>query len=116
MSPYYPGWLTFLSLAGWGIVAGLIFDLYRVMRYFWQPSYWVTQLTDLLFWLMLLITTFALLLLSNYGEVRSYVFLAFSLGWGVYHAVASWTARSVFYQAGRLFCRLWAFWGKSLRN
>ncbi|SMB89503.1 spore cortex biosynthesis protein YabQ [Thermanaeromonas toyohensis ToBE] len=94
--PYGP-WLTFLALAGWGIVLAFLLDCYRICRYYWRPSRLVTQVTDLSLWLFLLVFTFFLLFLINWGEFRAYVLVAWALGALLYsqgsHLVRPWLYR-----------------------
>lgn len=116
MNSFYLQWQSFLTIAGWGILMGFLFDLYTVFRYFWRPSYWITQMTDFLLWAVFLATTFALLMLTNYGEVRGYVLVALSLGWGVYIAVAGDAARRNLYRVGRLLLYVWGLLGRSPKN
>lgn len=116
MNSFYLQWQTFLTLAGGGILMGFFFDLYRVCRYFWRPSYWITQITDFILWTVFLAITFALLMLTNYGEVRGYVFVALSLGWGVYATVAGQATRRSLYRVGRVLLYVWGFWDGPQKN
>ncbi|GFN21762.1 MAG: spore cortex biosynthesis protein YabQ [Thermoanaerobacteraceae bacterium] len=102
MNSFYLHWRTFLALAGWGVVLGLFFDLYRAARYYRRPSRRETHLGDLFFCLFSLAGTFALLMLSNYGEVRGYVFLALVLGAAVYGFSAAPALRPYLYAGVRL--------------
>jgi len=100
--PYEP-WLTFSALAGWGIVLAFLLDCYRACRYYWRPSPIVTQVSDLILWLFLLLLTFLVLFLLNWGEFRAYVLMAWALGAFLY-TQGSHRLRPWLYRLFRLLC------------
>lgn len=63
-----------------GLVAGLLFDLYRFGRWLFRPGRLGTYIGDLLFWLLLTPALFLLLLVTNGGELRLYVFVGLAIG------------------------------------
>lgn len=71
---------VFALTVGIGLLLGLLFDCYRVARGRLRPGALATLLGDLLFWLVALIVTFALLVVGNWGELRLYVWVGFLLG------------------------------------
>ncbi len=79
--------IVFSLVVTWGILGGLIFDFYRMLRRIWRPSHWGTSLGDIAFWFLLTGFTVAFLVLITWGEVRFYVFLAMSMGVGVYFLI-----------------------------
>ena len=83
-----------------GILMGFLFDFYRVLFQFVRPAKWLTQVADLLFWLVLAAVVFSILLLSNWGEVRAYVFLGLAVGVGVH---LRWFSRTTLRCLQRLF-------------
>jgi len=72
--------LVFGLTVALGILIGVLFDFYRMLNRVIRPSSWLTQVGDLLFWLLLSGMVFWLLLIGNWGEVRAYVFLGLALG------------------------------------
>ena len=67
-----------------GILIGLLFDIFRILRKSFRTSDLITLLEDILFWL-LAATLFAYTVFKfNNGEIRSYVFLGMALGLTVY--------------------------------
>ncbi|MGE5576162.1 MAG: spore cortex biosynthesis protein YabQ [Syntrophothermus sp.] len=68
-----------------GLLLGLLFDTYRVMRRRTKPRGLATSLGDLLFWVVATSVTFTFLLLGNWGELRLYVFVGLFLGVGFYY-------------------------------
>ncbi|MBC8016434.1 MAG: spore cortex biosynthesis protein YabQ [Sporomusaceae bacterium] len=68
-----------------GILLGLLFDCYRVLRGTFNPRSVVTSLTDLLYWLIATAVVFAAVVLSNWGELRFYVFFGILSGLGLYY-------------------------------
>lgn len=63
-----------------GLIAGLIFDLYRLIRYFFKPRKLVTLIEDLLFWIGIGLIFFYIINKSNWGQLRGYIFIGFFLG------------------------------------
>lgn len=63
-----------------GIVIGILFDVFRILRKSFKTADIVTYLQDILFWLI----TVGIILFSifqfNHGEIRSYVFIGIVLG------------------------------------
>lgn len=80
---------SFLITVLAGLLLGLLFDTYRVMRRRTKPRGLVTSLGDLLFWALATTVTFTLLLLGNWGELRLYVFVGLSLGVAFYYWTVS---------------------------
>lgn len=84
MTPVYLQIKYFLNTIAIGLVMGIVFDFYRALRGMCKPKRWTTDLTDLLVSSFLSCLVFLLLLFSNWGEVRVYVFLGIGIGLGVY--------------------------------
>jgi spore cortex biosynthesis protein YabQ len=78
--------LTSLSI---GVVIGLFFDLYRISRGFIRPQWWLTQVGDIVFWLIATMIAFFILFKGNWGEVRPYVFISVAIGFYIYTKVIS---------------------------
>lgn len=108
MTPVFLQIKYFLDTLAIGLVIGLFFDLYRAIRLQIRPRIWTNDLLDLIVSLILTSISFLLLLFSNWGEVRFYVFLGFGLGLLVYFKYCSKYLLA--------FWRAWlAFLGKSFR-
>jgi spore cortex biosynthesis protein YabQ len=86
---------TFLCLALTGIALSFLFDCYRLMRGTGSPRGLITATTDLLFWLLATIVVFAVLLNSNWGEIRLYVFVSLLSGVLVYYQLLSRRAMKI---------------------
>lgn len=71
---------TFLTMLSGGLVVSGLYDLYRWLWLRKHRRGWGKHLGDLAF--MLIVTGFliTLLFLSNWGELRSYVFLGLGIG------------------------------------
>lgn len=69
--------------------AGLIFDFYRTCRSFWKPPRKFTFFIDLFFSIFITLLVFLVLLATNWGEVRLYVFIGIGLGWILYNLTLS---------------------------
>lgn len=86
---------TFLCLAVTGIALSFLFDCYRLMRGAVNPRVLITAVTDLLFWLVATVIVFAVLLSSNWGEMRLYVFISLIGGVLVYYQLLSQRAMKI---------------------
>lgn len=58
-----------------GAFLGIIFDFYRVLSRSLRLRPFFTSVSDLLFWGLATLVIFVVLLASNWGEVRMYVFI-----------------------------------------
>ena len=71
--------LLVFSIAS-GIMTGLLFDIYRIIRGFENPNRIITYIQDILFWIMSSILVFIFLLYFNYAYVGFYVYLFIAIG------------------------------------
>lgn len=76
---------TFAITVVTGILLGILFDSYRVLRGTFDLKKYVTWFTDLLYWLLATVVVFIALLASNWGELRFYVFIGILSGLGLYY-------------------------------
>lgn len=79
--------LLFSMLAG--VLTGMLFDLYRVLRGFENPNKILTFIEDTLFWILTSIIVFIFLLKTNYAYMREYVYITIALGILIYISVLS---------------------------
>lgn len=93
-----------------GSIVGLLFDVYRVLRSAFRPKQIATALADLLFWIVVTPTVFALLLAGNWGELRAYVLIGLGLGLLLYFqtlsAVVIWCLAGALRGIGRMIASL----------
>lgn len=80
---------TFLLIVTTGVVLGILFDTYRVLRRRFRPPWLVTSLTDLLYCLLASAIAFTALLAGNWGELRFYVYIALLVGIIAYYRLVS---------------------------
>lgn len=67
-----------------GIVIGILFDLFRILRKSFKTADWITYIQDILFWILTgFIVLFSIFKFNN-GEIRSYIFLGIALGVLIY--------------------------------
>lgn len=71
---------TFVITVVTGMLLGLAFDFYRVLRALFRPHWLLTSLADLAYWLFATGVVFLALLLGNWGELRLYAFIGLALG------------------------------------
>lgn len=67
-----------------GILIGLLFDVFRILRKSFHTADLITYIQDILFWIlagsMMLFSIFTF----NHGEIRSYVFIGIIIGVVIY--------------------------------
>lgn len=80
---------VFLSVFYGGLIIGFIYDIYRIFRYYLKPKKIATVLGDFIFWIVVVIVTFYMLIKSNFGEIRGYVFVGILLGVYLYLKILS---------------------------
>lgn len=91
-----------------GLITGILFDLYRLIRGFENPNKVLTIIQDLLFWTLTSIVVFIFLMYTNEGYINFYVYVCLIIGAYLYLKLFS----SVFI---RVQYRLLKFHGKSFR-
>lgn len=83
-------WLTMALMLGSGLMLGVILDTYRVLKGRFRLRGWVVSLIDLLYWTVSAGLVFSLLMWSNWGELRFYIFIAVCAGLLLYY---NWFSR-----------------------
>ena len=67
-----------------GILIGLLFDFFRIIRKVFHTNDLITYIQDILFWILTGITVLYSIFIFNNGELRLFMFLAILLGAFVY--------------------------------
>lgn len=67
-----------------GILIGILFDLFRILRKSFKTSDFITTIQDIIFWIILSFLFFYVVFVFNNGEIRSYVFLGIASGLTTY--------------------------------
>lgn len=73
-------WMTIASMMLCGLSMGLVFDVYRVSSHRFHVARWLLPALDVVYWAAATLAVFSILLGSNQGEVRMYVFLGLGIG------------------------------------
>ena len=67
-----------------GLIIGILFDIFRIMRKSFKTSDFRTNLQDILFWIFTgLILLYSIFRFNN-GELRAYIFLGVFIGVALY--------------------------------
>lgn len=72
-------YIFFATLYG-GIIMGFVYDVYRIFRYYLKPKKVATFIEDFIFWIIISTIFLTVILYTNWGEIRGYVFLGFFSG------------------------------------
>ncbi|OGX68647.1 MAG: spore cortex biosynthesis protein YabQ [Paenibacillus sp. RIFOXYA1_FULL_44_5] len=74
---------------GAGIVMGFVFDVYRVISHHVRILRWMIALLDVLYWGIVTAFVFKMLMYSNDGQVRLYIFIGLAAGVWTYYMLFS---------------------------
>jgi len=72
-----------------GVVMGICFDIYRVLRGLIKPNRFMTVIGDLMFWIFITMMVFVGLVFKNWGNIRGYTFLGILCGFLLYKKTVS---------------------------
>ncbi len=74
-----------------GLILGILFDIYRVSTRPLFRKRWILFIFDILYWIASTIVIFRMLYISNYGEIRLFVFLGLILGaWSYFRYISTY--------------------------
>jgi spore cortex biosynthesis protein YabQ len=76
--------LTMLVMLVAGLLLGVLLDAYRIIKKLIPLRGWLLACTDLVYWLFAAYLVFGLLWLSNWGELRFYIFVSIITGFLLY--------------------------------
>lgn len=100
--------LELLRFAGIGVVLGVLYDLFRILRLLTKPPARRIFFEDLLYFALAAALTQLLALPVSHGRVRLFHLLALLLGFALYYLTAG---RLLYWLAGRLVAGLEAVIG-----
>lgn len=72
-----------------GILLGVLFDVFRILRKSFKTSDLITYIEDVVFWILAGFLLFYTVYKFNNGEIRSYVLLGIALGFTAYLIIFS---------------------------
>lgn len=95
--PYTQGYIFFITFLG-GILIGLIWDFYRIFRYYITLGKKGTIAGDVIFWAICLFVGLKIIIYSTWGNLRGFIFAGFLLG-GIFYfyAFSKYTLRVLKY-------------------
>lgn len=67
-----------------GMITGVLFDIYRIIRGVKNPNVILTFFCDIIFWIFSAFVIFIFLLYTNYAFMEIYIFLYIALGAYIY--------------------------------
>lgn len=67
-----------------GIVIGILFDCFRILRKSFKTTDWITCIQDIIFWMLTGIIILFSIFKFNNGEIRSYIILGIFFGILIY--------------------------------
>jgi spore cortex biosynthesis protein YabQ len=88
-------WTTIASMMMCGLAMGIVFDVYRVASHRFHVTRWLLPALDVIYWAAATLGVFNILLGSNQGEVRMYVFLGLGIGvTGYFGLFSGWVVKA----------------------
>ncbi|MEG1415520.1 MAG: spore cortex biosynthesis protein YabQ [Clostridium sp.] len=85
----------FFSTIVAGLIAGALFDVYRVVVGGYNKNKIMEGIADILFWIFEALAIFVYLIATNDGDIRYYTFIGIALGAIIYFAIISKVFRIV---------------------
>lgn len=79
-----------------GIIIGILYDIYRVLKGSRKGDKFITSIWDIMFLAAAMLVVLWALFSSNYGDIRAYVFIGFIVGFFLYDKILSRIAVAVF--------------------
>ena len=79
-----------------GIIIGIFYDIYRVLKGSSRRDGFISSIWDMLFLTAAMLVVLWALFSSNYGDIRAYVFIGFAVGFSLYDKILSRIALAVF--------------------
>ena len=76
--------LCLIAFTVTGIVIGVLFDIFRILRRSFKTADWLTTIQDILFWILAGFVILFSIFKFNNGEVRIYIFVGIALGVLIY--------------------------------
>lgn len=81
-----------------GMITGVLFDLYRLIRGIEHPNGIVTFIQDILFWILTALLVFIFLSVNDYAYIGAYVYLCIIIGIGLHFYFLSKVFISISYK------------------
>ena len=79
----------FLIFIANGIIIGLLFDIFRILRRSFKTSDFITYIEDILFWILTGLTILYSIFVFNNGEIRLFMFFGIAIGITMYMLLLS---------------------------
>ena len=92
----FQSYVFLYSLYG-GIIIGILYDIYRVIRGRKKTERLITSLWDILFLFSVFAVVIWAIFSSSYGEIRSYVLIGFLVGFYLYEKLLGRIASELFH-------------------
>lgn len=86
----------FLVFSLTGVVIGILFDIFRILRRTFKTSNIITYIEDILFWILTGILILYNIWYFNDGEIRIYMFLGIIIGVLIYMSTLSGVLIKIF--------------------
>lgn len=83
MSTANQAYIFLIAVYG-GLIIGVIYDIFRVVRSITQSGKWFTAVIDFVFWVLVAFLLFYMLFKVNGGQIRFYTLIGIALGWSLY--------------------------------
>lgn len=80
---------VFLIYCFCGVIIGIFFDIFRILRKSFRTPDFVTYIEDIIFWILTGLFLVYIIFEFNNGEIRSYIFIGLGIGVLLYLLILS---------------------------
>lgn len=80
---------VFLIYCFSGVLIGIFFDIFRILRKSFKTADFVTYIEDIFFWIFTGVFLIYIIFKFNNGEIRSYIFIGIGVGISIYLLIFS---------------------------
>lgn len=99
---------VFLMMCVVGLLIGVLYDAFRVLRKHIKPGYNITGVTDMVFWVLVSIGVFGAIFYLNSGQIRWFEFAGVIIGSVIYFLSISLYIRIILEYTAKTIYKIFA--------
>ncbi len=78
-----------------GLLSGVIYDVFKIIRKSFKHKYFIIQIEDIMYWIIVTFMSFLILLHKNNGDIRMYGIIGWFIGYVINETLISkWTVKT----------------------
>ncbi|MEG0370988.1 MAG: spore cortex biosynthesis protein YabQ [Clostridium sp.] len=91
-----------------GLIVGILFDIYGIVRGINNPNKIMVAISDILFWVFEALVVFVFLIFTNNGDLRYYTFIGMILGIFSYFKMFSKITRAILIRSIKVISKIFS--------